>query len=77
VTIDLAPRAAPLGRRGPLRSGVAPELLNSPFPATICPRAKATVLLNETLATVAQLTGTLKWTDGEGAHEEHLDLLIR
>jgi hypothetical protein len=35
------------------------------------------VLLNETLATVTQLTGTLKWTDGEGAHEEHLDLLIR
>jgi hypothetical protein len=26
---------------------------------------------------VTQLTGTLKWTDGEGAHEEHLDLLIR
>jgi hypothetical protein len=77
VTIDLAPRAAPRGRRWPLRSGVAPELLNSPFPATICPRAKATVLLNENLATVTQLTGTLKWTDGEGAHEEHLDLLIR
>jgi hypothetical protein len=35
------------------------------------------VLLNENLATVTQLTGTLKWTDGEGAHEEHLDLLIR
>jgi hypothetical protein len=50
VTIDLAPRAAPLGRRWPLRTGVAPELLNSPFPATICPRAKATTLLNENLA---------------------------
>ena len=59
VTIDLAPRAAPLGRRWPLRSGVAPELLNSPFPATICPRAKASVLLNENLATVTQLRGTL------------------
>jgi hypothetical protein len=77
VTIDLAPRGAPPGRRWPLRSGVAPELLNSPFPATICPRAKATALLNETLATVTQLTGTLKWTDGEGAHQEQLDLSIR
>jgi hypothetical protein len=77
VAIDLAPRAAPLRRGWPLRSGVAPELLNSPFPATICPRAKATALLNENLATVTQLTATLKWTDGEGAHEEHLDLLIR
>jgi hypothetical protein len=27
--------------------------------------------------TVTQLSGTLKWTDGEGAHEEHLDLSIR
>jgi hypothetical protein len=72
VTIDLAPRAAPRGRRWPLRAGVAPELLNSPFPATIYPRAKATAPLNETLATVTQLSGTLKWTDGEGAHEEHL-----
>jgi hypothetical protein len=77
VTIDLAPRAAPIGRRWPLRSGVAPELLNSPFPTTICPRARATALLNETLATVTQLTATLKWTDGEGAHEEHLDLSLR
>ena len=77
VTIDLAPRAAPPGRRWPLRSGVAPELLDSPFPATISPRAKATALLNETLATVTQLTGTLKWMDGEGSHEEHLDLSLR
>jgi hypothetical protein len=77
VTIDLAPRATPHGRRWPPRSGVAPALLNSPFPATISPRAEATVLLNENLATVTQLTGTLKWADGEGAHEEHLDLSIR
>ena len=77
VTIDLAPRAAPPGRRRPPRSGVAPGLLNSPFPATISPRAEATALLSETLATVTQLTGTLKWADGEGAHEEHLDLSIR
>ena len=78
VTIDLAPRAAPpTGRRWPLRSGVAPELLNSPFPATISPGAKAAAPLNENLATVTQLRGTLKWTDGEGAHEEHLDLSIR
>jgi hypothetical protein len=54
-----------------------PRAANPPFPATIWPRAKATVLLNENLATVTQLTGTLKWTDGEGAHEEHLDLSIR
>jgi hypothetical protein len=77
VTIDLAPRAAPPGRRWPPRSGVAPELLNSPFPTTISPRAEATALLSENLATVTQLTGTLKWADGEGAHEEHLDLSIR
>jgi hypothetical protein len=77
VTIDLAPRTTPPRRRWPLRSGVAPELLNSPFPATISPRAEATALVNESLATVTQLTGTLKWTDGEGAHEEHLDLSIR
>jgi hypothetical protein len=77
VTIDLAPRAAPPGRRWPLRSGVAPELLNSPFPATISPRARAAARLKENLATVTQLRGTLKWTDGEGAHEEHLDLSIR
>jgi hypothetical protein len=77
VTIDLAPRAAPPGRRRPFLSGVAPELLNSPFPATISPRAEATALLNENLSTVTQLTGTLKWADGEGAHEEHLDLSIR
>jgi hypothetical protein len=77
VTIELTPRAAPIGRRWPLRSGVAPGLVDSPFPATICPRAKATALLNQTLATVTQLTGTLKWTDGEGAHQEQLDLWIR
>jgi hypothetical protein len=78
VTIDLAPRAAPPGRRRwPPRSGVAPELLNSPFPATISPRAEATALLGENLATVTKLTGTLKWADGEGVHEEHLDLSIR
>jgi hypothetical protein len=77
VTIDLAPRAAPPGRRWPVRAGIAPELLNSPFPATIAPRAEATALLNENLATVTQLTGALKWADGEGAHEEHLDLSIR
>jgi hypothetical protein len=77
VTIELAPRAAPLGRRWPLRSGVAPEVLDSPFPATISPRAEATALLNENLATVTQLTCTLKWTDGEGAHEQHLDVSIR
>jgi hypothetical protein len=76
VTIDLAPRAAPPGRRWPLRTGVAPELLNSPFPATICPRAQAAALVNENLATVKQLTGTLKWMDGEGSHEEHLDLSL-
>lgn len=75
VTIDLAPRAAPPGRRS-LRTGVAPKLLNSPFPATICPRAQAAALLNENLATVRQLTGTLKWMDGEGSHEEHLDLSL-
>jgi hypothetical protein len=67
VAIDLAPRAA----------GVAPELLNCPFPATIPPRAEATALLSESLATATQLTGTLKWTDGEGPHEEHFDLSIR
>jgi hypothetical protein len=77
VTFDLAPRATPPGRRWPLRSGLAPELLNSPFPTTISPRAEATALLHENLATVKQLTGTLKWTDGEGSHEEHLDLSIR
>jgi hypothetical protein len=76
VTIDLAPRAAS-GRRRPHRSGVAPELVNSPFPATISPGAEATALLSENLSTVTQLTGTLKWADGEGAHEEHLDLSIR
>ena len=48
VTIDLAPRAAPPGRRWPPRSGVGPELLNSPFPTTISPRAEATALLSET-----------------------------
>ena len=82
MTIDLAPRAAVVDprtfqrRRFP-RTGVAPELLNSPFPATISPRAEATALLSENLATVTQLTGRLKWADGEGAHEEHLDLSIR
>jgi hypothetical protein len=77
VTIELAPRAARPGRRRPFRSGVVPELLNSPFPATISPRAEATALLTENLATVTQLTGTLKWADGEAAHEVHLDLSIR
>jgi hypothetical protein len=77
VTIELAPRAAPPRRRWPHQSGVAPELVNSPFPATISPRAEATALLDENLATVTQLTGTLKWADGEGAHEERRDLSIR
>jgi len=77
VTIELAPRAAPPGRRWPMRSGVAPEMLDSPFPATIFPRSEATALLNESLATVTQLRGTLKWMDGEGSHEEHLDLSLR
>jgi hypothetical protein len=67
LTINLARRAA----------GVAPELLNSPFPATISPRAEATALLREHLATATQLTGTLRWMDGEGPHEEHADLSIR
>lgn len=52
-------------------------MLDSPFPAIISPRAEVAVLLDENLATVTQLTGTLKWADGEGAHEEHLDLSIR
>jgi hypothetical protein len=77
VTIDLAPTVAPPGRRWPLRSGVVPELLDSPFPTTISPRAAATALLNESLATVTRLTCTLKWMDGEGSHEEQLDLSIR
>ena len=82
VTIDLAPGAAVVEpqtlQRGRFhRTGVAPELLNSPFPATISPRAEATALLSENLATVTQLKGTLKWADGEGAHEEHLNLSIR
>jgi hypothetical protein len=79
VTISLAPRAAHRVTisRARRATGVAPELINSPFPATISPRAGATALLSENLATVTQLTGTLKWADGEGAHEEHLDLLIR
>lgn len=67
VTIDLAPRAA----------GVAPDLLNTPFPATIAPRAEATALLIEDLSTATQLTGTLRWTDGAGANEERLELSIR
>jgi hypothetical protein len=82
VTIDLAPGARVVApqtfQRGRFpRTGVAPELLNSPFPATISPRVEATALLSENLATVTQLTGTLKWADGEGAHEERLDLSIR
>ena len=67
VTIDLAPRAA----------GRAPELSDTPFPATISPRAEATAHVSEDLSTATLLTGSLKWTDDAGSHEERLDLSIR
>lgn len=67
VTVDLESRAA----------GAVPDLRDSPFPATIPPRAETTAFLSENLTTATQFTATLKWRDGEGSHEERRDLSIQ
>ena len=68
VTIDLAAR---------VEGEVAPETRDSSFPATIAPDAEATAFLSESLATTTRLTGTIKWTDDAGGHEESRNLTIR